>query len=158
VVVLLGLLGAGIVGYGVWHTYNTVKNSVRVNDKGDSASVNVPGGGSLSIGNSTSATASELGVPVYPGAERKKGGINMNMGSTSMVMAHFSTSDSTSQVVDFYKSKMGDGATAVATGTNDGTVLNSGGKDTDRIMVTVGTGTGDDAGKTTIVIMHTQKK
>jgi hypothetical protein len=53
---------------------------------------------------------------------------------------------------------MGEGTVSVATGTNDGTVLNSGGPDTDRIMVTVGAGTGDDAGKTTIVIMHTKKK
>jgi hypothetical protein len=73
-----------------------------------------------------------------------------------MVMAHFSTSDSMSQVVDFYKGKMGDGAVAVSTG--NGTVINSGGPDTDRIMVTVGPGSGDDAGKTTIVIMHTKKK
>jgi hypothetical protein len=72
------------------------------------------------------------------------------------VMAHFTTSDSQSQVVNFYKGKMGDGAVAVATG--NGTVLNSGGQDTDRIMVTVGPGSGDDQGKTTIVIMHTKKK
>jgi hypothetical protein len=51
---------------------------------------------------------------------------------------------------------MGDGSLSVATG--NGTVLNSGGQDTDRIMVTVGPGSGDDAGKTTIVIMHTKKK
>jgi hypothetical protein len=157
-IVGLGLISGAVVGYGIWHTYKTVKDSVRMNGKGDTASVSVPGGGTMSIGNDASASSSDLGVPIYPGAERKKGGLNMNTGSVSMVMAHFTTGDSTGQVVDFYKGQMGEGTTAVATGTNNGTVLNSGGKDTNRIIVTVGAGTGDDAGKTTIVILHTQKK
>lgn len=82
--------------------------------------------------------------------------MNMDSAAASMVMAHFSTNDSASQVVDFFKGKMGDGAVAVSTG--NGTVINSGGPDTDRIMVTVGPGSGDDSGKTTIVIMHSKKK
>ena len=52
--------------------------------------------------------------------------MNMDTASASMVMAHFSTNDSMSQVVDFYKGKMGDGAVAVSTG--NGTVFNRAGR------------------------------
>jgi hypothetical protein len=151
IVVGLGVLGVGILGYGVWK----VAHSAHVNANGNGVTLSVPGGPTISAGDTT-ASESDLGVPTYPGAVQEKGGLNMNSGAASMVMAHFSTSDSMSQVVDFYKGKMGDGAVAVSTG--NGTVINSGGPDTDRIMVTVGPGSGDDAGKTTIVIMHTKKK
>jgi hypothetical protein len=151
VIVAIGVIGAGAVGFMVWRA----AKSVHVDSNNGNVSVTVPGGGSITAGDST-ATDADLGVPSYPGATREKGGMNLNSGSASMVMAHFSTSDSQSQVVDFYKGKMGDGAIAVNTG--NGTAINSGGKDTDRIMVTVGPGSGDDAGKTAIVIMHTQKK
>jgi hypothetical protein len=147
----LGILGAGALGFMAWR----VSKSITVDSKGNGATMSLPGVGSVSTGD-TAASASELGVPPYPGAVREKGSMNMNTATASMVMAHFSTNDSQSQVVDFYKGKMGDGAVAVATG--NGTVINSGGQDTDRIMVTVGPGNGDDAGKTTIVVVHTKKK
>jgi hypothetical protein len=151
VVVGIGVLGAGAMGFMVWRAAKAIKTDVN----GNNATVSLPGIGTVSAGDNT-ATAGDLGVPIYPGAAQEKGGMNMDSPSASMVMAHFSTNDSASQVVDFYKGKMGDGAVAVSTG--NGTVINSGGQDTDRIMVTVGPGTGDDSGKTTIVIMHTKKK
>jgi hypothetical protein len=114
----------------------------------------VPGGGTISAGD-TVASDADLGVPAYPGALREKGGVDIDSGSASMVMAHFSTNDSISQVTDFYKSKMGETTVAVTSG--DGTVLTSG-SDSDKVMVTIGPGNGDDAGKTTVVIMHTKKK
>lgn len=151
VVVGLGILGGAAMTF---IAYRAVK-TVSVNADGKGVSVTVPGGGTFTAGDSTASDA-DLGVPAYPGATREKGGMNMDSGGASMVMAHFSTSDSMSQVVDFYKGKLGDSAVAVSTG--EGTVLNSGGSDTDRIMVTIAPGSGDDAGKTTIVIMHTKKK
>jgi len=151
VVVGLGVLGACAVGFMAWRVARTIKADAN----GNTATVSLPGVGTISEGDN-SATAGDLGVPIYPGATQEKGGMNMDSGAASMVMAHFSTSDSMGQVVDFYKGKMGVGSVAVATG--NGTVLNSGGADTDRIMVTVGPGSGDDSGKTTIVIMHTRKK
>jgi hypothetical protein len=150
-IVVIGILGAGAFGFMAWR----MAKSVHVDANGDNVSVSVPGGGTVIAGDST-ATNADLGVPTYPGATREKGGMNLNSGSASMVMAHFSTNDTQDQVVDFYKGKMGDGTAVVSTG--NGTVINSGGKDTDRIMVTVGPGSGDDSGKTTIVIMHTVKK
>jgi hypothetical protein len=150
VIVGLGVLGAGALGFMAWR----VSKSLTADSNGKGVTLSVPGGPTISAGDST-ATDAELGVPMYPGAAREKGGLNMSSASASMIMAHFSTSDSVSEVVDFYKSKMGAGAVAVSTG--NGTVLNSGGPDTDRIMVTVGPGSGADAGKTTIVVMHSKK-
>jgi hypothetical protein len=152
VIVGLGVLGAGALGFMAWR----VSKAIKVNENGNGVSLSVPGGPSFSAGETTAVSDAELGVPSYPGAVREKGGLQMNSASASMVMAHYSTNDSMDQVVDFYKAKMGSGAVSVTTG--NGTVLNSGGKDTDRVMVTVGPGSGDDAGKTTIVIMHTKKQ
>ncbi len=151
VVIAIGVVSAGAMGFMAWR----VAKSVKVNDNGNGATMSLPGVGTLSAGDSV-ANDADLGVPAYPGATQEKGGMNLNSGSASMVMAHFVTSDSPSQVVDFYKSKMGEGTVSVDTG--NGTVLNSGGQDTDRVMVTIGPGSGDDAGKTTIVVMHTKKK
>lgn len=147
VVVGLGVLAAGAFGYFAWR----VSRSMTVDNKGG---VSVPGGGTFSAGESA-PNESDLGVPVYPGAATEKGGVTMNAASASMVMAKFTTSDSASQVVDFYKSKMGNAAVAVSSG--GGTVLSAGASDSDRIMVTVGEGSGDDSGKTTIIVMHTKK-
>ena len=151
VLVGIGVLGAGAMAFMAWR----VAKSVQVDSNSGNMSVSVPGAGLITAGDSA-ATAGDLGVPVYPGSTREKGGMNLNAASASMVMAHFSTTDTESQVVDFYKGKMGNGTAVVSTG--NGTVINSGGKDTDRVMVTVGPGTGNDAGKTTIIIMHTVKK
>jgi hypothetical protein len=131
-----------------------VAKSITVNKNGNGVSMTVPGGGTFTAGDSVASDA-DLGVPAYPGALREKGGMNMDTGAASMVMAHFSTNDSIGQVTDFYKSKMGQTTVAVTSG--DGTVLNSG-SDSDKVMVTIAPGDGDDAGKTTIVVVHTKKK
>jgi hypothetical protein len=150
VVVGLGILAACGFGYFAWR----VARTATVNNKGG-VTVSVPGGGTFSAGESA-PSESDLGVPVYPGAATEKGGVTMNAASASMVIATLTTTDSASQVVDFYKSKMGNGAVVASSG--NGTVLSSGTSDSDRIMVTVGEGSGDDSGKTTIVIMHTKKR
>ena len=156
VVVGIGLIGAGVVGYGVWR----VAHAVHVDGNGGGVTLSVPGGGTVSAGDSTASEA-DMGVPVYPGAVREKGGVGKivlqgdDARASSMVMAHFTTDDSVSKVTDFYKSKMGENAVVVSTG--DGTVLTSGKNDEDSLTVTVGSGNGDDADKTTIVIMHAKK-
>ncbi|HEX9201066.1 MAG TPA: zinc ribbon domain-containing protein [Acidobacteriaceae bacterium] len=150
VVVGLGLVGAGVAGYAVWR----VAHSVHVENNGGGVTLTAPGGATISTGDST-ATEAEMGVPVYPGAEREKGGMSVSSASASMVMAHFTTSDSVSQVTDFYKGKMGDNPVVVSNG--NGTVLSSGEKGEDSLTVTVGTGNGDDAGKTSILIVHSKK-
>ena len=151
VLVAIGVVGTGVIGYMGWR----VAKSVHVDQDGKNVSITSPMGGNVQIGDST-ATDADLGVPAYPGAKREQGGMNLNSGSASMVMAHFSTSDSQTQVTDYYKGKMGDAATVVSSG--EGTVITAGSKDTDSTVVTVAPGSGDDAGKTTILVMHTQKK
>jgi len=151
VVVGLGILGAGAAGFFVWR----VAKSAQVEQNGSNAKVSLPGIGTITAGDSVASDA-DLGVPAYPGALRQKGGMNMSTGSSSMIMAHFATNDSIAQVTDFYKGKMGDSTVVASSG--EATVLNSGGSDSDRIMVTISPGNGEDAGKTSIVIMHTKKK
>ncbi len=150
VVVGLGALVAGGFWYFAWRVARTATS-----DNKGGVTLSVPGGGTFSAGESAPSEA-DLGVPVYPGAATEKGGVTMNAASASMVIATLTTSDPASQVVDFYKSKMGNGAVVASSG--DGTVLSAGASDSDRIMVTVGEGSGDDSGKTTIVIMHTKKR
>jgi hypothetical protein len=152
VIVVLILL-AGAVGTYFWYQ---VKKAVTVNEKGDGVSLSVPGGGNFSVGESANSAA-DLGVPVYPGAVKGKGSVNMKFGGTSMVIGQYTTSDSIDQVVDFYKSKLPSGSLAVTSGTNDGIVLNSGGPETDRIVITVDKGIGNDEGRTSIGIVHSKK-
>jgi len=152
VVVGLGVIGTGVIGLGVWR----ISRGVHVTTNNNGTAVTVPGGAALATGG-PAAPDSELGVPVYPGAVRQHGGLDTRALGGSMAMAHFTTTDSPGQVADFYKSRMGDGTVAEETGSNGGMVLNSGDNDSEHTMVTVGRGTGDDAGKTMIVIMHTKK-
>jgi hypothetical protein len=150
VVVVLGALGVAAIGFTAWR----VAKSVKVNAGDSGVSVSVPGGGTFSAGDNAGNDA-DLGVPIYPGAEREKGGVQMRSASASMVMAHFSTSDSISQVSDFYKGKIGDSAQVVSS--NEGTVITSGADSPDKITITVAPGNGDDKGKTTILILRAKK-
>jgi hypothetical protein len=147
VVVALGVLGLGALGF-------IAHKALHVNANGNGVTLTVPGGATISAGDTTSGGA-DLGVSVYPGAVREKGGVQMNSSTASMVMEHFSTSDSQEQVVNFYKSKLGDSASVVTSGS--GTVLNSNDRDRDKIVVTVASGSGGDAGRTTIMILHSKK-
>lgn len=150
VVVVLGALGVAAIGFTAWR----VAKSVKMNAGGNGVSVTVPGGGTFSAGDNAGNDAA-LGVAIYPGAEREKGGLQMSSATASMAMAHFSTSDSVSQVSDFYKGKMGDNAQMVSS--NDGTVITSGADSEDKITITVARGNGNDSGKTTIVILRARK-
>jgi hypothetical protein len=152
VVIALFVVAGAVFSYGVWK----VAHSVHLNHDGKDATLSIPGAGTFSAGDS-SASAADLGVPVYPGATREKGGMDMNMGGTSMHMAHFSTEDSVDQVTDFYKGKMGSDTVAISTNGGKGSVLQTGSSASDRIMVTIAPGSGNDDGKTTIVIMHSKK-
>jgi len=150
VVFVLGALGVAAIGFTAWR----VAKSVKVNTGSNGVSVSVPGGGTFSAGDDAGSDV-DLGVPVYPGAEREKGGVQMSSASASMVMAHFSTSDSVSQVSDFYKSKIGDGVQVASN--NDGTVITSPPDSQDKITITVAPGNGEDKGKTTILILRAKK-
>jgi hypothetical protein len=152
VVVLLGVVAAGVVGAFVWHAAKSVSNSiVHKNSNGD-VTINTPGG-AITSGGASTISESDLGVALYPGATRGEGSMNMHTPAGSLVSAVFLTSDSPTQVVDYYKSKIGGDVSTMESGNS--TVLTSAADSKNKVMVTV---TSNDNGKTRINILHTSKK
>src|SRR5580698_10073049 len=102
IVIGLGVLGAGAVGFMVWR----VAHSFHVNGKDGQITMNTPSG-SVTASGETNFTAEELGTDIYPGAQSVRGGMRMNLPTGSIVSGAFLTSDSKDQVLAFYKSKLG---------------------------------------------------
>jgi hypothetical protein len=150
VVVGIGILGAGAFGYKVWRFSKSLPASNKTND----ALFSIPGLGSISTGSDATADPSQLGAPIYPGAAQEKGAVSVGTSAAGMVEAHFTTIDPMSQVAAFYTSNM---AGAIVASTGSGTVINAGPSATDRVTVTISPGSGSNAGKTTIVIVHAAK-
>jgi hypothetical protein len=151
VVVGIGLIGAGIVGYGIYK----VAHSVTTDSKGN-GTISVPGIGAISAGKNVDVSAADLGVPLYPGATVGEGGMHMTLPTGSVVTAVYDTSDSVSSVVAFYKGKLGANESDIDTA--NGSVLTSGAQGANGksgIEITVGPGTGNNSGKTQFVIVHT---
>ena len=147
----LGILGAAFTAY----TYYRIARSFHVNKSGDGVSISTPGGGSFSAGGNSDLSASDLGVPLYPGATHKQnGGLQMKSAHGSMMMGAYTTGDSPEAVLTFYRDKLGANSIETKTATNGATVLQSGGDAKQKIMITIGPATGDDEGKTNIVIMN----
>ena len=77
----------------------------------------------------------------------------MSLPTGSMVTAIYVTSDSKDQVVAFYKSKLGDGATVMDSADGAIVTLNRGQQES--VMVTVTANSSQYSGKTQIAIVHT---
>ena len=148
IVVGLGILGMGAVGFAVWR----VSRAVHINGHNGQMTVQTPGG-TITADSSVSFTASELGTDVYPGARSARGGMRMNLPTGSMVTGVFVTSDSKEQVLDYYKSKLGSGASTYDSGDSALVTLNRG--QTETIMVTISARASQEDGKTRIAIVHT---
>jgi hypothetical protein len=95
--VCLGVLAAGVVGYGIYKVAHAVKTAAN-----GQISINSPGG-SFSASTTQSVSSSDLGIAVYPGATQGKGGLHMTIAGKSMVSQTYLTSDSKDQVIAFYK-------------------------------------------------------
>ena len=151
VVIGMGILGMGAVGYFAWR----VAHAIHVSGNGSDVTIHTPGG-NLSANTSETYTAGDLGTDIYPGATAAKGGMRMTLPTGSMVTAVYVSGDSKDQVLAFYKDKFGSEASIYDSG--DGTVLtvNKGEKET--VVLTITKATGDDAGKTQITIVHTTSK
>jgi hypothetical protein len=144
--VAIGVLAACVVGYGVYR----VSKAVHVDNNG-TATVETANG-KMSIGSDSTIGAAELGVDIYPGAAHAPGSLNFKGPDGATATANFTTSDSVSQVVDFYKDKLGANATTMETG--GGTILASNSSDRNNsVMVTVAS----QAGKTKFSIVHSTK-
>ena len=150
VVVGLGILGMGAVGYFAWRVAHAVHLSTT--GSGSDVTINTPGG-TLSTSSGEKFTASDLGTDLYPGAITGKGSMRMTLPTGSMVTGVFETTDSKDQVLAFYKGKFGSEASLFDSG--DGTVLTLNKGDKESVVLTITKGTGDEEGKTQITIVHT---
>lgn len=151
IIVGIGILGAGAVGFAVWRVAHSIREHARNGD----FTINTPGG-AVSGGAATKYTAEELGVDIYPGAEAIKGGMRMNLPNGSIISGSFVTSDSKDQVLNFYKSKLGSDA-SVFDGTDSAMISLKKG-DHDSVMVTISNRASEQDGKTKISIVHTANK
>jgi hypothetical protein len=145
ILVGMGMLGAAVVGYGIYKVAHAVKRAAD-----GQVSVNVPGG--FSANTSQSVSSSDLGIAIYPGATQGKGGLHMTIAGKTMVSANFFTSDSVDQVVAFYKDKAGANAQVMTTG-NGGIISVTHGSDA--ISITVSQNTSSNNGQTQFVVIHT---
>jgi hypothetical protein len=151
VIVGIGMLGAAVVGYGIWK----VAHAIHVSGSGDNAHMtfNAPGGGTFSTSTAETFTAADLGTDIYPGATAGKGSMRMTLPNGSWVTAVFVTPDSKDQVVSFYKSKFGSEASIYDSAASAVITLQKAKKES--IMVTVTANQSQYDGKTQVTILHT---
>jgi hypothetical protein len=146
VIVLLCVIAAGVIGF---IGYKVTKSFHK--DSNGNVSISTPQG-TITTGTSAAVSAADLGVDPYPGAvHTNDGSMNMKTPTGSMVTSVFTSSDPVDKIVDFYKSKLGDQASIVQTG--NGTMLSSGEKDTNSVMVTIT----PEGNQSKIVIIHVTK-
>lgn len=149
VVIGLGMLGSAIFAFTVWR----VARSIRVEGPSGQVSINTPGG-TTSVNEAQTYSASELGTDIYPGAQGTRGSMKMDLPTGSMVTGVFITSDSKEQVVEYYRSKFGSGASVYDSTNSALLTLNKGSQES--VMVTVAANSSQDSGKTRISIVHTK--
>jgi hypothetical protein len=149
VIVGLGILGVAIFSFTVWR----VARGIHVDGANGQVTVNTPGG-TITANQAQTFTASELGTDIYPGADGGHGGGKIDLPSGSMVTGVFVTPDSKDQVVAFYKSKFGSGASVYDTANSALLTLNR--TQQEAVMVTVTANSSQDGGKTRISIVHTK--
>jgi hypothetical protein len=148
VIIGLGILGAGAVGFMVWR----VAHAIHTHAKNGDFTINTPNG-SMSATTGSNFTAEELGADIYPGAQATQGGMRMNLPTGSIVSGAFETSDSKDQVLTFYKSKFGSDA-SVFDGGNSAMISMKKGEH-ESVMVTISAA---HDGKTKVSIVHTKNK
>jgi hypothetical protein len=144
--VVLGIIAAGVVGYGIYKVAHAVHTAAN-----GQISFNTPGGG-VSANITQPVSASDLGIPIYPGAVQGKGALHLNIAGKSMVTANYLTADSKDQVLAFYKDKAGVNAQSTTTDSGGVFTINSAG---DSVTVTVVQSPNMNDGKTQITIVHT---
>ncbi len=129
VFVVFGIIVAGIIGLSV---YRVAKGAHK--DSNGNVSISTPSG-TITTGASANVSEADLGTALYPGAVSGQGSMNMKMPTGSMVTAVYTSTDPADKIVAFYKEKLGDQASVVQS--SNGTVLSSGEKDKDNIVITI---------------------
>jgi hypothetical protein len=149
VLVLLMVLVAGVIGYGIYR----VKKAFHTDARTGETTIATPGG-AITANSNMKFTSDELGTDVYPGAEpAKSGNLRMNLAGNSVVSASFLTSDSKDKVVAFYKDKLGSEATSMEFASNAILSLKKGANEV--VQVSVSQEPNQHDGKTQIHISHT---
>jgi hypothetical protein len=148
VIVGLGILGIGVIGF---ISYRIVKN-VHVDPSGR-MTMNTPAG-TITTTPTDNISAADLGVEIYPGAESTRGSMKMEMPNGSAITGVFLTSDSTDQVLAFYKDKLGS-ATSVSSFLGNTTMHRNINRQ-EFIQVMINANSKLDSGKTRIMISHTK--
>jgi hypothetical protein len=146
VIFFLGLVVAGIVGYGIYR----VAHSIHKDANGE-ITINTPKG-SISANPDQTFTASDLGIAIYPGATQSKGGLRMSIAGKSMVTANFLTPDSADKVMAFYKGLAGPNAQIMSTGSGGIITMQS---SSSSVTVTVNQSASENNGETQITIVNT---
>jgi hypothetical protein len=142
----IGIIGAGIVGYGIYRVAHSIHK-----DADGNISVNTPKG-TITANSSGTFTESDLGIAIYPGATQGKGGLRMTIAGKTMVSANFLTPDSPDKVIAFYKDKAGPNAQTMTTGAGGMITMQNG---SNSVTVTVAQSASEHNGETQITIMNT---
>ena len=143
VFVLLGVVAAGVIGFGVYRLSKSAHKDSNGNVVLETAN------GTITTGSSAHISVADLGTVPYPGASNVDAGtINMRTQTGSIFTCVYTSPDPSAKIVDFYKGQLG-AQTSIAQRGN-GTVLSVGDRSRDTLMVTV-TPQGD---LSKIVIMH----
>jgi len=132
IVVGLGIIAIGAVTYGVY----------RMAKSGNLTTSSEP------------ATASDMGVALYPGAQQQAN-VHATVLGKSVLTVTFLTSDSKDQVIAFYKNALGANAQESSSTNGESFLLDKGSGET--VIVTVTQSALRDQGKTQIVVVHTTK-
>ena len=150
VVVGLGILALGAIGF---IGYRIVKNTHI--DSSGRMTMNTPVG-TITTTPVENVSAADLGVDIYPGAQSTRGSMKMEMPNGSSVTGVFLASDPPSQVVAFYKDKLG--ASASVTSFLGNTIIQLKEGPREFIQATIAANPSLDGGKTRITIMHMMHK
>lgn len=147
--VLLGALLTVLVTIGVWR----VAQNVNVSEKAGNVTIKTDKG-TLTVGQMPKITEAELGIPIYPGAENSEGGMAIESEQGAMQTFVFKTKDSLAQVVEFYKTRIGDKAEHAVTSPESAlfALKKYGGSD---YLIAIATDSGE--GKTMITVTRTRK-
>jgi hypothetical protein len=145
----LGILAGAAVTFGIWR----LSRGVRV-DRSGQVSISTPGG-KISVGPGAEVSEADLGVPLYPGAKREEGSVQLSSAEGSMATYVFKTGDSPAQVIAFYRGKLSPKTTFFET--PDGGLITSESGANVGFMITIGRE--ENTGQTSIAIVRgTSKK
>ena len=130
----LGLIGIGVLSYGIYRVAKSVETSST---------------------SSQPMTEADLGIAIYPGATQGKGSMRMKIAGENIVTAAYLTPDSKDQVLAFYNDKMGPDARPTTSANGGGFVLSKSPRESLTVKVTQAPGMND--GNTQIIIVHASK-